>query len=82
MITVSVCIGSACHKRGSYAVLNRFKQLVKQHNAEAKVNVVPVFCLGECANGVSVKIDGKLLLGLSEDGVDEVFNRQVLPRLS
>lgn len=82
MITVSVCIGSACHKRGSYAILNRFKQLVRQHGAEDKVNVVPVFCLGECANGVSVKIDGQLLLGLSEDGVDEVFNRQVLPRIS
>ena len=34
MITVSVCIGSACHKRGSYAILNRFKQLVRQHGAE------------------------------------------------
>ena len=36
MITVSVCIGSACHKRGSYAILNRFKQLVRQHGAEDK----------------------------------------------
>ena len=47
MITVSVCIGSACHKRGSYAILNRFKQLVQQHGAEDRVNVAPVFCLGE-----------------------------------
>ena len=30
MMTISVCIGSACHKRGSYAILNRFKALVEE----------------------------------------------------
>ena len=81
MITVSVCIGSACHKRGSYAILNRFKQQEQQHGAEDKVNVAPVFCLGECANGVSVKIDDKLLLGMCEDNVDAAWAQHVLPRI-
>lgn len=30
MTTISVCIGSACHKRGSYAILNRFKALAAE----------------------------------------------------
>lgn len=81
MITVSVCIGSACHKRGSYAILNRFKQLVRQHGAEDKVNVAPVFCLGECANGVSVKIDDQLVLGMCEDNVDATWEQLVLARI-
>ena len=60
---------------------NRFKQLVQQHGAEDKVNVAPVFCLGECANGVSVKIDDQLVLGMCEDNVDATWEQLVLPRI-
>ncbi len=81
MITVSVCIGSACHKRGSYAILNRLKALCQEHNVSSKVNVLPVFCLGECKNGVSVKVDDKLFLGMTEDGAEGLFENHILPRL-
>lgn len=81
MITISVCIGSACHKRGSYAILARFKQLVEQHNAQDKVSVGPVYCLGECANGVSVKINDQLVLGVCEENAESIFNKSVLPLL-
>ena len=50
MITVSVCIGSACHKRGSYAILNRFKQLVRQHGVSVKIDDQLV--LGMCEDNV------------------------------
>ena len=60
---------------------NRFKQLVRQHGAEDRVNVAPVFCLGECANGVSVKIDDQLVLGMCEENVDATWEQLVLPRI-
>lgn len=81
MITISVCIGSACHKRGSYALMDRFKQLVQKYNVADKVSVLPVFCLGECANGISVKIDDKLVLGVCVENAQSIFEEQVLPKL-
>ena len=45
------------------------------------MNVAPVFCLGECANGVSVKIDDQIVLGMCEDNVDATWEQLVLPRI-
>ena len=45
MTTISVCIGSACHKRGSYAILNRFKALAAEKGVSDKVTIAPTFCL-------------------------------------
>ena len=81
MTTISVCIGSACHKRGSYAILNRFKALVAEKGVSDKVTIAPTFCLGECKNGVSVKVDDKLFLGMTEEAVENVFDQYVLPKL-
>lgn len=82
MTTISVCIGSACHKRGSYAILNRFKALAAERGVSDQVSIVPAFCLGECKNGVSVKVDEKLFLGMTEESAADVFERHVLPKLS
>ena len=81
MTTISVCIGSACHKRGSYAILNRFKALAAEKGVSDKVTFAPTFCLGECKNGVSVKVDDKLFLGMTEEAVENVFDQYVLPKL-
>ena len=81
MTTISVCIGSACHKRGSYAILNRFKALAAEKGDSDKVTIAPTFCLGECKNGVSVKVDDKLFLGMTEEAVENVFDQYVLPKL-
>ena len=81
MTTISVCIGSACHKRGSYAILNRFKALAAGKGVSDKVTIAPTFCLGECKNGVSVKVDDKLFLGMTEEAVENVFDQYVLPKL-
>lgn len=82
MMTISVCVGSACHKRGSYAVLSRLKALCEQHGVADRVTVVPVFCLGQCAGGISVKVDEKLVLGVSESGTDALFEKYVLEALN
>mgnify|MGYP005777987415 CR=1 FL=1 len=82
MMTISVCIGSACHKRGSYAILNRFKALVEEKGVSDKVSVTPAFCFGEWKNGVTVKVDDILFLGMTEESAEDVFNRYVLPKLS
>ena len=82
MLTVSVCIGSACHRRGSYAILTRLKALVAEHGLGDRISVVPMFCMGECQNGVSVKVGDKLHLGMTCDNADLLFEQTVLPLLN
>ena len=72
---IQVCVGSACHLRGSYKVLEAFQSLVEQND---KVNVRPVLCLGRCGEGsVSVKIDDQDV-SVSPENVSNVFNEMVV----
>lgn len=81
MLTVSVCVGSACHRRGSYDVLTRFQDLAKRHGVEDRLSVVPMFCLGQCANGITVKVGEKLHLGCSAESAGELFETCILPQV-
>ena len=81
MLTVSVCVGSACHRRGSYTVLTCLQDLARQHGVADQVSVVPMFCLGQCENGVTVKVGEKLHLGCSAESADDLFARHILPQL-
>jgi NADH:ubiquinone oxidoreductase subunit E len=79
---VNVCIGSSCHLKGSYEIINTLKNLVSEHKLEDKVELAAAFCLGKCLNGVTVKIDGELVLGVSPENVNEIFNERILKVIS
>ena len=46
MKTVKVCIGSACHLKGSYEIINILKKAIERDGNSDKVNVKASFCLG------------------------------------
>jgi len=60
---VSVCLGTACHVRGSHAILDEFEaQLgvgVGETTADDEFTLKTVNCLGACALGPVVVIDGR-----------------------
>ena len=76
---ILVCIGSACHVRGSYKIMNDFKKLVLTNGLEGVV-VKGAFCLGACNSGVTVKIDDELITGVTSENVKEIFEKHVLKR--
>ena len=39
------------------------------------------FCLGHCAEGVTIKIDDEIVTGLTGDNVKQVFEERVLPEV-
>lgn len=45
MKTVKVCIGSACHLKGSYEIINILKKAIERDGNSDKVNVKASFCL-------------------------------------
>ena len=78
MITVSVCLGSACHLKGANGVLEAFLALIEKHQAQASVHMAGSFCQGRCTEGVVVQIDDQLLTNVTRDQVHEIFFKYIL----
>lgn len=76
MIKINVCVGSSCHIRGSYRIIELMNNAVKENGLEDKVSVSAAFCLGHCMNGVSVKVNDQIF-GVNEDSFNEFFEDHV-----
>ena len=55
---VTICIGSACHLKGSREIVQKMQELVAKNGVADKVDLNGAFCSGNCVNGVCVTIDG------------------------
>ena len=59
MVTVEVCIGSACYVKGSYNIISDLQDMVGEAGLQDEVTVKAAFCHGECARAVAVKFTGE-----------------------
>ncbi len=75
---IYVCIGSSCHLRGSYDIIELLKKNIKLNNLEEKIDLKASFCLGKCTSGVTIKVNDEIITGVSKENFDEVFNKYVL----
>ena len=57
-MTITICIGSSCHLKGSREVVETLQREIAAHKLEDRINLTGAFCMGNCVNGVSVKLDG------------------------
>lgn len=81
MVTINVCIGSACHLKGAYEVINNLQQIIEERELSEKVVVKAAFCLGECTKAVSVRVDEDKVVSVGEETVKEFFEQHVVGRL-
>ena len=94
-MNIKVCVGSSCHLKGSYKVIEVFKEIIKKYDVEDLVELQASFCLGHCATGVTVKADGwdkptveklgtdeLLLHNVNKDNAEELFAKQIYPMLN
>lgn len=77
---INICVGSSCHLRGSYDIIELMKKKLEENGLTDKVNLGAAFCLGKCTDGVSVKIDDEIICGVSTDNFDEIFEKYVLKK--
>ncbi len=95
MMNIKICVGSSCHLKGSYDVIEHFKEVVKKYNVEDLVDLQASFCLGYCAQGVTVQVDGfdqptvqkigkdtLFLHNVNKDNVEELFSKDIFPLLN
>ena len=82
MVTLSVCIGSSCHLKGSYNVIQAFQQMIEEnHLDEGLLTFNGAFCMKQCAEpGVSVSLDG-VVYHVQPEEARAFFRETVLPAL-
>lgn len=80
MATLSVCIGSSCHLKGSYNVIQTFQQMIEEyHLGDDVLDFKASFCMKQCQNpGVGVSLDGAVFSVRPEEA-RAFFRDNVLP---
>lgn len=80
-MNICVCVGSSCHLKGSYTIINLMKENLEKAGLTDTVNLSAAFCLGKCTNGVSIKVDDEIITGLNPDNFTQIFEEKVLGQL-
>ena len=77
---ITVCIGSSCHLKGSRQIVGQLQHLVDEYGLKDSVELNGAFCLGDCRNGVCLRVDGEAF-SLKPENTIAFFQNEVLPRL-
>lgn len=78
MIIISVCVGSACHLKGSYKVINGLQKLIVENKVSDMVELKGAFCIGRCTEGVSVTVNDDGFFSLNENNVESFFHETIM----
>ena len=81
-MNIYVCVGSSCHLKGSYAIIELMKEHIAKNNLTETVKLSAAFCLGKCASAsVSVKFNDEVVTGVTPENFEEIFNQYVIEAL-
>jgi NADH:ubiquinone oxidoreductase subunit E len=80
MHSLEVCVGSSCHLKGSYPVIMEFKRLIAEYGLEAEIELKGCFCLGECKEGVSVRVDDVIFTSITKDNAQAFFSDRFIAK--
>lgn len=78
---IKVCIGSACHLKGSYEVISIFKNYIASHDYDQRIILKSSFCLGKCSDAVSVQVDNERIFSVSPESAQmfiELLGQQTI----
>ena len=81
MITITVCVGSSCHIKGSREMIARFKDFLTGNDLQDKVELKGSFCMERCGEGINWKIGEEVLSSASVEEGAETFSRRILEAL-
>lgn len=79
-MNVYVCVGSSCHLKGSYKIIELMRESISNYGLDDKVNLSAAFCLGKCTSGVTIKVEDEIICGVSPENFSSVFKEKILKK--
>jgi len=77
MDTVTVCMGSSCFGKGNSSNAEYITNFIEEHNLQDRVEVSGCLCGNACARGPNIKINDKLISGISERTVADIIVKEL-----
>lgn len=79
---IEICVGSACHIKGSHELVELFQNEIAARKLDNEITLAGCFCTGQCnREGVTVVIDDVIHTGITPDKFNEFFKSNVLDKL-
>ena len=77
---ITICIGSSCHLKGSRQIVEQMQTLIANNKLQEKIELAGAFCMGNCTEGVCVKIDEETF-SLRPENTNHFFENEVISKL-
>ncbi len=79
MLIVQICVGSACHLKGSREIVEMMQSAVAEYKLEDEVVLTGSFCIGKCnREGVTLQVNDDVYVGITRDSFKEFFKEHIL----
>lgn len=79
MLIVQICVGSACHLKGSQEIVEMLERAVEEHGIADEVVLTGSFCIGKCnREGVTVQVNDDVFVGVTRESFGTFFQTNIL----
>jgi len=80
MRVITVCVGSACHLKGSHEIILYFKDAIKEAGLEKDVELKGTFCMDQCTDGANLLVDEELFHASGVEDARRIFETEILQK--
>lgn len=82
MIFVTICVGSACHLKGTADIVDLFTKEIEKNQLEADILLQGSFCSGKCnRDGVTITVNDKIYTGITKEKFRDFWNDVIVNAL-
>ena len=82
-MVIQICVGSSCHLKGSQDIVMLLQEEIANRHLEEKIVLTGTLCVGKCnREGVSVRVDDEIYVGITRENFKEFFEKSVLNKIN
>ena len=78
---IQVCVGSACHIKGSPEIAALLERAIQDNHLENEITLAGSFCIGKCnRNGVTIQVDDDIHVGINKENFKDFWTEHILAK--
>lgn len=79
MTYIQICVGSACHLKGSAEIIEKMQSAITEHGVDDDVALAGSFCTGHCNRvGVTIIVNDVVHAGITPATFSEFFETVIM----